>query len=118
MSSSTFSIIADRTVDPIEADLDGWTKVEGAPSMRTWIEYTADDGSMIAGWWEATPGTYRARYAAFEFVHLMEGSIVITPDGGESRRVGAGDAFVVESGFEGTWKIEERVLKHFCIRLK
>ena len=32
--------------------------------------------------------------------------------------VGPGDAFVVEAGFKGVWRIEETVLKHFDIKLK
>ena len=56
-------------------------------------------------------------YAAWEFVHLIEGHITITPDGGEPQQMGPGDAFVVEKGFHGTWRIEEKVLKHFAIRM-
>lgn len=115
MANSSFSVLTRNTI-PIESDLDGWTKVDGNPTMKTWIDYTSDDGAVIAGWWEATPGTYRATYEAWEFVHLIEGRIVITPDGAEPRTVGPGDAFVVEKGFSGTWKIEEKVLKHFAIR--
>lgn len=118
MADSFFSRIGNRTVEPIETDLDGWVKVEGNPTMKTWIEYTSEDGSMISGWWEATPGTYRATYAAWEFVHLIEGRITITPNDGTPQQVGPGDAFVVEQGFDGTWKIEEKVLKHFAIKLK
>ena len=118
MANPSFSKIENRSVDPIETDLDGWKKVEGNPTMKTWIEYTSDDGSTICGWWEATPGTYHATYASWEFVHLLEGRITITPDGGSPNQVGPGDAFVVEKGFEGTWKIEEKVLKHFAIILK
>jgi hypothetical protein len=29
----------------------------------------------------------------------------------------AGDAFVVEAGFSGTWEITEPVVKHFDIKL-
>ena len=118
MANPSFSKIPDKSVAPIETDLDGWKKVEGDPTMKTWIEYTADDESMISGWWEATPGTYHASYEAWEFVHLIEGQITITPDGGSPHQVGAGDAFVVEKGFNGTWKIEQKVLKHFAIKLK
>lgn len=106
------------SVEPITADLPGWTKVEGAPSMTTWIEYTSADETMIAGWWEATPGTYRASYSGWEFIHLIEGKVVITPDGGEPVSAGPGDAVVLEKGFEGTWQIEEKVRKHFTIKLK
>ena len=107
-----------RAATPIETDLDGWTKVEGHPTMKTWIEYTSDDGTMISGWWAATPGTYHATYAAIELVHMIEGAITITSDGGEPVHVEAGDAFVVEKTFVGTWKIEKEVFKHFSIKLK
>src|ERR1700723_1021146 len=46
-----------KAATPIETDLDGWKKVAGNPTMKTWIEYSADDGSSISGWWGATPGT-------------------------------------------------------------
>ena len=107
-----------KAATPIEADLEGWKKIEGHPTMMTWVEYTSDDGSMISGWWSATPGTYHATYGAPEFVHMIEGEIIITPDGGEPVKVGPGDAFVVEKTFVGTWKIEKKVFKHFSIKLK
>lgn len=117
MNNESFSKIKNRSVTPIESDLDGWKKVAGNPTMKTWIEYTSDDKSVICGWWEATPGTYHASYEAWEFVHLIEGRITITPDGMSPQEVGPGDAFVVEKGFKGTWEIKEKVLKHFVIKL-
>lgn len=110
--------IIDKTVAPIETDLVGWKKVEGNPTMKTWIEYTSPDESMITGCWEATPGTYHATYAAWEFVHLIEGKVIITPDEGEAQTFGPGEAFMVEKGFSGTWEIKEKVYKHFAIQLK
>lgn len=106
-----------RSVTPIEADLDGWEKIAGSPSMTTWIEYTSPDESTITGCWEATPGTYYATYSAWEFVHLIEGSIIITADGGEPQTFGPGDAFMIEKDFRGTWEIKEKVFKHFVIKL-
>ena len=61
MSRALLSKIKARSVKPIETDLEGWKKVEGNPTMKTWIEYTADDGSMISGWWEATREPDRRR---------------------------------------------------------
>jgi len=104
-------------VEPITDDLEGWSVIGGQPSMKTWIMRTSNDGSMISGVWTATPGTYHAVYAEYEFVHLIEGSITITPDGGLPMYVTAGDAFVVEAGFSGTWEITESVVKHFDIKL-
>ena len=48
---------------------------------------------------------------------MLSGRIVITPDGGEPVTIVAGDAFVVENNFKGTWKIEETVRKHFDFKL-
>ncbi|MEN9895547.1 MAG: hypothetical protein RIR97_1399 [Pseudomonadota bacterium] len=106
-----------KTVEPVVTDLDGWVVVEGSPTMKTWVLHTSDDSRMMSGYWEATPGTYHATYSDYEFVHLIEGRIVITPDGGEPVTVKAGDAFVVEADFKGTWKIEETVRKHFDFKL-
>ena len=104
--------------NPSTANLDGWVVTDGTPSMKTWVQHTSHDGSMISGTWEATPGSYHATYSAYEFVHIMEGEITITPDGGTPVHVGPGDAFVIEANFKGTWKIEKAVRKHFCVQLK
>jgi len=104
--------------EPLTTDLDGWVKIEGAPTMKTWVQHTSIDGSVISGTWEATLGTWHASYKFYEFVHLIEGQITITPDGGAAVTLRPGDGFVVEPGFQGTWKIEAPVRKHFAIKLK
>jgi uncharacterized cupin superfamily protein len=104
-------------IEPVTTDLDGWVVVEGTPSMKTWVQHTSNDGSMISGYWEATPGTYHATYTEYEFVHIMEGRLTITPDGGAPVVLGPGDAFIVEPGFKGLWKIDETIRKHFAIKL-
>jgi len=105
------------TVTPSDAILDGWTVTAGAPTMTTWVLHTSADGTMMSGYWEATRGTYHATYTAYEFVHLIAGRIIITPDGGTPVTVVAGDAFAVEKDFKGTWKIVEAVRKHFDFKL-
>ena len=101
---------------PDTNDLDGWVVRAGSPAMKTWVLHTNADGTMVSGYWECTPGTYHATYKAYEFVHLIEGRIVITPDGGTPVTVQAGDAFVIEAD-KGTWKIEETVRKHFDFKV-
>jgi uncharacterized protein len=108
---------ATATVTPSTDTLDGWIVTEGAPQMKTWVLHTTADGTMMSGIWECTPGSYHATYTAYEYVVLITGRIVITPDGGTPVTVQAGDAFVVEKDFKGTWKIEEAVRKHFDFRL-
>jgi uncharacterized protein len=104
--------------EPDTDDLEGWIVVEGKPTMKTQVLHTNKEKNMISGIWEATPGTYHATYSAYEFVHIITGKIKITPDDGSSPKiVGAGDTFIVESNFKGTWEIQESVLKHFDVML-
>ena len=105
-------------VDNAEAgDLPCWVVVEGRPTMKTAVQHTTADGKVMSGTWQATQGTYHATYTDYEFVHMIAGRIVITPDGGTPVEVGPGDAFVVEADFKGTWKIVEPVTKHFVVRV-
>lgn len=97
------------------SDLPGWVVVEGTPTMKTAVQHTTEDGKVLSGTWQATPGTYHATYTDYEFVHMIAGRIIITPDGGDPVEVGPGDAFVVEADFKGTWKIVEPVTKHFVV---
>nr|WP_233253434.1 cupin domain-containing protein [Paracoccus binzhouensis] len=85
--------------------------------MKTWIEHQSEDGRFLTGYWEATPGSYRVRYAADEFIHLFEGRVTQTDNGQEPRSFSAGDSFVIEAGFDGIWKTEETVRKTFAIRV-
>lgn len=103
---------------PLLTDLEGWTKVAGDPSMKTWVQHTSIDGSVISGTWESTVGTWHTDYKFYEFVHLIAGRITITPDGGAAVDLAPGDGFVVEPGFSGTWVVSEPVKKHFCIKLR
>ncbi|CAF1142537.1 unnamed protein product [Rotaria magnacalcarata] len=119
MANTTIIKFGTPSDEPITTDLEGWKVIEGSPTMKTWIQHTSADGSMISGTWLATKGSYHATYTSYEFVHLIEGQLTITPDdGSETVRLGPGDAFVIEPGFKGIWKIEEKVLKHFDIKLK
>ena len=60
-----------------------------------------------------------ATYGAWQYSHLIEGKIIITPDddGAESYTVNTGDSFIIEKGFAGTWKMEENVKLHFYVKL-
>jgi len=118
MTAATIFKIPASGTSPITEFLPGWTVVDGAPTMKTYVLHTSADGTMISGIWEATVGTFHATYAGFEFVHLLAGRITIAPDGGIPVEVKTGDAFVVEPTFKGTWKIEEAVRKHFTARIK
>ena len=60
--------------NPLTDDLDGWKVVSGSPTMKTFVQHTTEDGKVMSGTWQATPGTYHATYTDYEFVHLITGT--------------------------------------------
>ncbi|MBB3358264.1 putative cupin superfamily protein [Novosphingobium capsulatum] len=97
---------------------DNWKPVEGSPTMKTWLEFQTADKTMVTGTWHSTTGTWHSENTPYhEYIYLIAGAIELTADGGETVSVKAGDAFMVEAGFTGTWKVTEPVQKRFCLRL-
>ena len=47
---------SNTTEAPDTAILDGWKVIAGNPTMKTWVLHTNNDGKMVSGLWEATPG--------------------------------------------------------------
>ncbi|MBN8607322.1 MAG: DUF861 domain-containing protein [Caulobacterales bacterium] len=98
--------------NPIAAD----RVVEGAPVETTKLEYERD-GKIFVGEWSATIGAWRVRYDEWEFCHMLEGVCELVPDdGGDAKRFGAGDSFVIEPGFVGVWRVIAPMKKRFVIR--
>ena len=106
------------TTDPITADLDWWTPVEGSPTMKTWLEHQTDDGKFLTGYGQATPGSYRVDYIGDEYIYMFEGEVTLIEDGGETRTFKAGDTFFIEAGFKGIWKTEKTIRKLFAIHVR
>jgi len=91
--------------------------IEGAPTFRTHVHYEAPDGRLFAGVWEATTGAWRVAYDEWEWCRLRSGRCVVTPDGGEPKALGPGDAMVLEPGFTGVWSVIEPCAKDFVVML-
>jgi uncharacterized protein len=86
----------------------------GDPVHTAWNMEDCD--GLYAGIWESTPGKWRISYDEWEFCHILSGVSVITEDGGEERRVGVGDSFILRPGFKGTWEVIETTRKEYVIR--
>ena len=91
--------------------------IAGAPRFRTWTFEEAADGKTFAGVWESTPGKWRVVYDEWEYCSILSGVSIITRDDGAAQRVAAGDAFVIEPGFAGTWEVVETTRKLFVVKL-
>lgn len=90
--------------------------ISGDPRFTTWNVEEQPHG-LFAGIWEATPGAWRIEYDEWEFCHILSGVSVVTQEGGEARRLEAGDSFILRPGFKGTWEVIETTRKEYVIRL-
>lgn len=94
----------------------GWTVREGTPQTRTSVQYMSDDKGFFSGFWECTTGAFDVVYDKWEFCHVISGSCIVTPTGGDPVTLKTGDSFVIEKGFTGTWQVVETMKKHFVFR--
>ena len=67
-------------------------------------------GKIMVAVYEAAPGKVHIDDARYdEFVHILEGRLILTPDGGEeSFEFKKGDSLVVPKGYTGTWEMPEK----------
>jgi uncharacterized cupin superfamily protein len=68
-----------------------------------------------AGRWSSTRGKWRIRYSESEFCCLTKGRVALENQAGDRWEFTAGQAFVVPSGFEGTWEVIEECTKFYAI---
>ena len=81
------------------------------------ILWTSADGHRKIGVWECQPGHFTAdRTAAGEYCHIIKGKATVTMvDGGNPRKIEAGDLLVLPQGWTGEWIIHEHMRKLFVI---
>lgn len=88
----------------------------GDPTFTTWNQDESRDGAIMAGVWQATPGTTKSiKGEKFEFCMLLKGAVELTEEGGETVTYRAGDSFVMKPGFVGTWKTLETLRKIYVV---
>ena len=91
--------------------------VSGSPAFETWATYESADGRYHAGLWRATPGKWRISYTEWECCEMLVGVSIVVEAGGAARTFRAGDRFVIEPGFEGTWEVVETTTKRYVVVL-
>ena len=71
---------------------------------KTWFE-----GQISAMVYAPQDGLLRFDGTSYdEFVVVLHGRAILTPDDGAVQRYGVGDAFVVPRGYSGTWEFQDR----------
>lgn len=88
--------------------------VKGDPVHTTWNLEEAD--GLYCGIWQSTPGAWRVSYSEWEYIRILEGHSILTPDGGAPVALRAGDSHVIRPGFTGIWEVVETTRKDYVIR--
>jgi uncharacterized protein len=89
--------------------------ISGSPSTETINVFQTGDGRVFGGIWRVTPGSWRVKYDECEYCYIIKGKARLSQTNGTTSDVAAGDGFVIEQGFEGTWEVFEDLEKHYMI---
>lgn len=63
--------------------------------------------------WEKAASTFPWKYDQQETCYLLEGEVIVTPEGGEPVRIQRGDLVTFPAGMACSWKILRDVKKHY-----
>ena len=90
---------------------------EGEPPRQNEHTYFEDaSGQLIAGVWTCSPMRRKAApFPRVELMCLLEGSVALTDDRGQSYKFQAPDVFLVPQGLVNAWHSSEDVRKYYCI---
>ncbi len=89
--------------------------ISGVPRQSAANYFTDSSEQFFAGRWSSTRGKWRIRYTESEFCCITQGRVALENLGGRRWEFGVGAAFVVPSGFEGTWEVIEDCTKLYAL---
>jgi len=70
-------------------------------------------GVMTWPIWTKEVSTFPWTYDSEETCYFLEGDVIVTPEGGEPVRMGAGDLVIFPAGMRCTWDVRQPVRKHY-----
>jgi len=63
--------------------------------------------------WSKEVSKFPWSYSEQEVAYVLEGEVVVTPNGGEPVSFGAGDLVTFPSGMSCTWEVKKPLRKHY-----
>ncbi|AZM52634.1 hypothetical protein DMA15_08480 [Streptomyces sp. WAC 01529] len=101
----------------LEAEpLDPEQIVSGEPVVTGKVLWESADGKQLRGIWQITPGVVTDTEANELFV-VVSGRATVEVEGGDTLRLGPGDAAVLREGDRTTWTVHETLRKAYHITL-
>jgi len=88
-------------------------KVEKNPSQDRLNELD------VRSWptWSKEVSEFPWEYDTTEVCYIVEGRVVVTPDGGEPVEIGPGDLVTFPKGVSCTWKVTQDLRKHYTFSI-
>jgi len=83
------------------------------------IEHNPDEARLsslgVKGWpiWQKEVSVFPWHYDSSETCYLLEGQVIVIPEGGEPVSFGKGDLVTFPHGLSCTWDIRSAVKKHY-----
>jgi len=115
MSTGKKIVVLQRSVSGEPANPSPQNILAGIPRARAANQYADAGQEFFCGLWTSTAGKWRVRYSEHEFCVILEGRVRIESADGERHDFGAGAAFVVPAGFEGSWEVLAPCKKWYAI---
>ena len=92
--------------DLSDFDDEGITADDANADFRTHNFHT---GNIMVSVYEAGPGKVRIDGSVYdEFITILEGRLILTPDSGGEYEYKAGESLIVPKGYQGGWEMPER----------
>jgi uncharacterized cupin superfamily protein len=85
------------------------------------VEHAPDEKRLeelgVANWptWSKEVSVFPWTFEETEIAYVLEGEVVVTPDGGEPVRFGQGDLVTFPAGMSCTWEVRQPLRKHYWI---
>jgi uncharacterized protein len=89
--------------------------VAGQPQARASVEATSPDGRLATGLWDCTAGVLDIAFRCDEFVHIVEGEVLVRCNG-QTHHLMAGHVAYFPKGVVALWEIPEYVKKAYVHR--
>ena len=78
--------------------------------------HTFYDGKIKAAIYETEPGKVHIDGLPYdEYIHILEGRLILTPDGGEPVEFKTGESLLVPKGYVGSWDNPEKYREFIII---
>ncbi len=109
MSIYTKSSLSTETYEPFIA---GDTQAGEVHLLTT---ENSSGAPTYSGFWRCEPMTFDYEFPGDEVFHIIEGTLFIKIEGGESVTVKAGDIISFNKGVKSTWTVQSSFKKFFVI---